>query len=36
MTGWEMVGYGALGAVAVILALAIMHDLCLWATRWRG
>lgn len=36
MTGWEMFGYGVLGAIAVIIVLAVIHDLILAALRWRG
>ena len=36
MSGWEAFGYGVLGAVAVVIVLAVLHDLCLWSTRWRG
>lgn len=36
MSGWEAFGFGVLGAIAVIVVLAILHDLFEWATRWRG
>ena len=32
----EQIGWTVLVVLGVLLALAVLHDLILWATKWRG